>query len=444
MSSATITSNETAVAPRRPQYEFAQHGSSTRMPWWLGYDRSNGWQTQSERRQRDRANKKRQPYTINDPNQFELNQFAGPENLHAVYRILEKEGGSAPGIDGLTYSDLSPGEVYAELRQISEQINDRNYCPQPTRLVRIPKRDGRFRELQLPTIIDRTVAKALQVALDGFWRQRLPRLGKDVWWVFAKLQQAIRQHRAFVLAVDDIRDCFPSTPIAPVLECHQEHISQPDLGWLIETVIRGHEGPNHQTGLYQGSPYSPVASELLLHTCLDTGLEGQWRGFPLLLRYADNLNIVVSNEREGYQALQRCSEILAENHFELKGDGFTKDLRDESFGENVLGMIPGWKNGQLTPSVPESSFAELQEALAQATTCPKPVETVESIVSGWLNAFGPALTNADRRGIVGKVIECARDCGFYELQPRTLDEMGKQARKRWLDFSNGEEFAANG
>ena len=132
---------------------------------------------------------------------------------------------------------------------------------------------------------------------------------------------------------------------------------------------------------------------------------------------------------------------------EEENSGIWTEPEDRTFGQQsseCRDRQHGWKNGQLTLSVPESSFAELQEALAQATTCPKPVETVESIVSGWLNAFGPALTNADRRGIVGRVIECARDCGFYELQPRTLDEMGKQARKRWLDFSNGEEFAANG
>ena len=438
-----ITPDQTATAQQQPEYRFAEHGASRRLPWWLGYQFSGASQGTTEKRQRDRSGKKA-PYTVSDPIRFNLAQFAEPEQLHTVYRILESEGGSAPGIDGLTYSDLSPNEVYGELRRISTELMDQSYCPQPTRLVRIPKRDGRFRELQLPTIIDRTVAKALQVALDGFWRQRLPRLGKDVWWVFAKLQQAIRQHRAFVLAVDDIRDCFPSTPIAPVLECHQEHISQPDLGWLIETVIRGHEGPNHQTGLYQGSPYSPVASELLLHTCLDTGLEGQWRGFPLLLRYADNLNIVVSNEREGYQALQRCSEILAENHFELKGDGFTKDLRDESFGESVLGMIPGWKNGQLTLSVPESSFAELQEALAEATIDSRPLERVKGIVVGWLNAFGPTLTNAVRSGTVERVVEIARECGFYELQTGELREIGRKARNRWLELSGGKEFSTNG
>lgn len=380
------------------------------------------------------------PYTINCPYDFDLEQFALPDRLASVFRILQATGGDGAGEDRITYSDFSGPELFEALRHVSQSIRTHRYIPHPTRSALIPKdrEHTKFRELQLHRVIDRVIAKALQLALDGFFRGVLPRLGKDVHDVYAEMQWSARRNNGHFLTVDDIESCFPNAPIDAVLECHRRHISQPDLLWLIETIVRGHEGPEHAIGLYQGSPYSPVAMELLLHTHLDTRFGTEYRGFPLLLRYVDNINILSRNESEGRQAIEFCRTVLSDLGFHLKGErppmDRPVDLTTEHPDRKILGLNPRWMNGQLSLSAPESALEDLRHGLSEALTTTAPKDTALSVIRGWLNALGPTLTNAARPRTVDQVIMTARECGFSELERQMLHQISRDAHLRWRNL----------
>lgn len=289
------------------------------------------------------------------------------------------------------------------------------------------------RELELQSILDRTVAKTLQLALDPFWRSELPNLGRSVWQLFADLQHAIRERQAFVLAVDDIQNCFPTTPIASVVHWHQELISQPELLWLTERIIQGHGGPERMTGLCQGSPYSPVALELLLHHCLDVPMTEAHSGLPLLLRYVDNLTFLCRSEREGQEAQQWTRNCLSSYGYELKGeDDAPRDLRDPDFNQVVLGMIPFWQHNQLKFRIPDESYADLETGLLNANLCPRPVTTARRVCQGWLEAVGMALTNAVTPTVIDRILEIGRQAGYREIDQRSLRETAKRSRRRWI------------
>lgn len=449
MSSDTSISGADGNASSKRPYKFSEHGQSTvRSRSWATRKRRENEQGSGrlQRRGRRRSSSRRRrsrpgeipPYTVGSPDQFQLNEFAHPDRLHSVFRILEKEGGHAPGEDGLTYGDFSGSEVYGALRSVSETIRDREYRPHPTRLVEISKGNGRTRGLRLLRIMDRVVAEALHIALEGYWRSQLPGIGRDAWVIWAEMQRVMRERRAYVLATDDIRDCFPHALLDEIIRCHRRHISQPDLLWLIETVIRGHDGLGHMTGLDQGSPYSPVAMELLLHDHLDTRLEAEFRGFPLLLRYVDNLTFICSSENEGNRVLQVAEETLADLGFSLKCEERPPmDIRDSSFNRKVLGLIPRWQNGQLMFSIPESTFDDLRVSLSNALQSPAPVETARKAARGRIESLGPALVKRVVPSVVDRVISTARDCGFTELQRKVLIETAYKARKRWLELCAG-------
>jgi hypothetical protein len=179
--------------------------------------------------------------------------------------------------------------------------------------------------------------------------------------------------------------------------------------------------------------------ELLLHTILDTRLEATFQGFPLMLRYVDNLNIVCRSVREGCEVLQVCKDILTDLGLSLKEeDGPPQDIRDRDYNRTVLGMIPHWRNDQLTFSLTESAFEDLKGGFAKATICRMPSKTAQAVAEGWINTVGPVLTSAVRPSVVDRVIIAARECGFSELRSRHLREVGRQARKRWLAVSNRE------
>ncbi len=425
MPSGSLTRNAVDDALRR-SYVFQRDGQPS-------VRRNRAQCRTTHRRPRERI----EPYITGNPENFDLEKFASPERLASVFRILKATGGDGAGEDRITYSDFSGPELFEALRHVSRSIRALQYVPHPTRSALIPKdrEQTKFRELQLHRVVDRVIAKALQLALDEYFRATLPRLGKDVHDLYAEMQWSARRNHGHFLTVDDVEDCFPSAPIDAVMECHREHISQPDLLWLIETIVRGHDGPEHTTGLYQGSPYSPVAMELLLHTHLDTRFGTEFRGFPLLLRYVDNINILSGNESEGRQAIEFCRDVLSDLGFRLKGEkppmDRPVDLTTEHPRRKVLGLNPCWKNGQLSLTVPEAALDDLKYGVSEALTTPNPKATAHSVTRGWLNALGPCLTSAVRPGIVNQVITTARECGFTELDRRTLQQVSHDAHTRW-------------
>ena len=74
------------------------------------------------------------------------------------------------------------------------------------------------------------------------------------------------------------------------------------------------------TGIGQGSPYSSVAVEALLHHHFDTELEARYQGTLLSLRYVDNLTFGVESERQGQEISDLANSILNELGFNLKPD----------------------------------------------------------------------------------------------------------------------------
>ena len=87
------------------------------------------------------------------------------ENLLRVFRSLKANGGQAPGVDGLRYTDVSTTEIGDVLQQVSGSINASNYQPQPTRSVRLQKPCGGHRTLKQSSIVERVIATAVAEAI---------------------------------------------------------------------------------------------------------------------------------------------------------------------------------------------------------------------------------------------------------------------------------------
>lgn len=247
--------------------------------------------------------------------------------------------------------------------------------------------------------------------------------------MYAALSQAIRQHRTFVLAIDDIEDCFPTTPIAPVIDLHREHLSQLDLIWLVKRIIQGQDGSG--VGLSQGSPYSPVAVELYLHHRHDVLMEQHRRGFPLLLRYADNITYLCRSVSEGTETLSMTNDIL--NHFNQRlkrQDGPPVDIR-EAHNRVLLGFIPRWRDGQLKLAIPQKSYEGLEQHILTALHQPSHEKVTDSVVKAWIRSKGTALTKKVRREVVSNVLRLCDECGYRGLRYQAAMQVAQESHKRW-------------
>lgn len=426
------------------RYVFQIHGRSERYGHWLRRQ-----QVRRERSPQYRQHRQR-PYQPQPGQQLAFDGVIDHENLLVVYDRLRKEGGQAPGGDGLGYDDLSRSEIAAALRQVSHAIRNRRYRPHPTRPVRIPKSNGRYRELRLATIVDRTVAKALQEAiipvLDPIFSDTVfgfrpsgrtgdPRQDRGVWPMLLSIERTAIEQGAWVIAQDDIRDAFPSVPVNDVLADFNRHITDDSVLWLIETVLRGHEGQSRTTGIDQGSAVSPVALLLRLHHALVLPLVAAGQGHPLWhCEYADNFVFACRSVIEGQQALARAREILLSAGFALKSeDGPPNNLKRRGAHVEILGFRLGHREGRLQYGLGRKAWEKLERRLTDTHDLPDPQNAARAVAQGWVASHGPAFEDeANDRQTIQRLWETAGQKVFRELGSEAeLQEHLLKARQRW-------------
>jgi RNA-directed DNA polymerase len=96
-----------------------------------------------------------------------MERICAPDNIErALHAVVRNKG--APGIDGGTVGDLAE-VLAAHWYEIEEQLLQGRYRPQPVRRVRIPKPAGGWRDLGIPTALDRLLQQAVLQQLQPLW-----------------------------------------------------------------------------------------------------------------------------------------------------------------------------------------------------------------------------------------------------------------------------------
>lgn len=384
--------------------------------------------------------RRREIYRPTRLSELDLSKIADPENLLVAYEECRRDGGQAPGVDGLTYSDLSRTEVGQALRVVSRAILARRYRPCPPRLIRVPKPNGGCRELRLATIIDRAVSTALAEAITpGLDTLFLPQVygfrpRRGIWDMLVDIERTMNREDRWVVAQDDIRHAFPSVRIDDVLDDFRLHIADPGTLWLLGTVLRGHAGQARTLGIDQGSAVSPAALNLRLHHCLDLPLSAAGPGTPPWLRYADDVVFLTRGVTEGHQALQRAHDLLQTAGFTCKTDaGPPTDLRRQGARAEILGYQVHRQANGLGYHLGKKAWRNLAKALEAAHMEPHPTHAAQQCVLGWLSAHGPALESATEHEILAGIHRTAARLGYREPgDQQVLTRQLREARDRWL------------
>ncbi len=271
-------------------------------------------------------------------------QIASRDGLYAAFHAAKEKGGSAPGIDGIRYDDLSPGEVAKISDWLSRRLQDQDqpYRPQPTRQRAIPKPGtSEKRMLRIGSVCDRAVARSLNDALSPHLEKVFLggsygyRRGRDPHRMIADLEAVMVRDNRTVLVTADIRKAFDNVRIDDVVDAHRNlfgrelaHVFRPgedeQVLSLIRTVLCG-AAVDRQIGIDQGNPYAATAFNVLLHTIHDVPLTRDVC-FPFWYRYADNLAYLCRNVSEGQRILRCVRNLLRTNHLDIKEDAEVCDL----------------------------------------------------------------------------------------------------------------------
>ena len=340
---------------------------------------------------------------ISDP--FELitleNILSQANMLAALKRVEANKG--APGIDGMETTQLRE-HLFLHPGELSSAIRNGTYKPSPVKRVSIPKPErGKYRDLGIPTVIDRLVQQAItQVMSDAF----------D--FTFSSNSFGFRPNRGahdaiyrcvgncddgYCYAVDmDLSKFFDTVNHSRLIRKLDSHIKDKRVISLIHKILTAgvcidSRVEKSEIGLPQGGPLSPLLANIYLDE-LDKLLEKRGHRFA---RYADDIVIQCRSRRAAERTLANVCKY-AEGKMLLKVNREKTSVAFITQGIKFLGygFRRDRKTKRIIPSVHQKSRTRLKDALrivlARNLKCglEEVKRKLKVQLSGWANYFSLA------------------------------------------------------
>lgn len=345
----------------------------------------------------------------------------------AYLRCRSNDG--APGVDGQTFADI---EAYGRDRWLDElttELKERTYRPNPVRRVFIPKPDGKQRPLGIGTIRDRVVQMAVVLVLEPIFEADL-QPEQHAYRPDHSALDAVRQVHGHVSTghtdvVDaDLSGYFDSIPHAELMKSLSRRISDRHLlglikMWLLapveETDERGRtrrttRNKDEGRGSPQGSPLSPLLANIYMRRFIMGWkvLGHEQRLDAHIVNYADDFVICCRAADEAMTAMRSMMSKLRLTVNETK----TRRCRvpEETF--DFLGYTIGryWSpqtgKSYIGTKPSKKKIARLKQGISDQTSrrwCWMEVEDVVArlnrMLLGWSNYFCLGPVSATYRAV---------------------------------------------
>ena len=254
---------------------------------------------------------------INIPHNLASNlmgKIANQSNPRTAFRAVKRNKG-APGTDKRTIKDVE-ANLDIILENLGTTLEYGKYKPSLVKGVAIPKADGNERLLGIPTVVDRIVQQAISQIMSPLFE---PYFSPQSYGFRPKrsARGAIKAASAFVedgydVVVDiDIEKFFDNVNHDILMSKLAKYIDDKPLLRLIRRFLRAGMMQNgvyskRDIGTPQGSPLSPLLSNILLHE-LDVELSARGHKY---LRYADDCNVYIQSKRAGSCVLASITRFL--------------------------------------------------------------------------------------------------------------------------------------
>jgi len=253
-----------------------------------------------------------------------------PEGLRASFE--RQDGSKAPGVDGIRKEDYARG-LEERLADLSDRIRRLSYRPKPVRRVYIPKGDGRYRPLGIPSFEDRIVQDRLSLILQAIWEPEFCecsygfRPGRSAHDALRRVAEIITNEHTQWVVEADVKGFFDHVSHDHLM-CFLEHrIADPRFLRILRRFLKAgvmEDGvvSAGEEGTPQGGLVSPVLANIYLHYVLDLWFERRFgkscRGRVYLVRFADDFLACFEDEEDARRFLPELGERLAAFDLEVE------------------------------------------------------------------------------------------------------------------------------
>jgi RNA-directed DNA polymerase len=356
-----------------------------------------------------------------------IEQILNPRNLQRALRQVIANDGSA-GIDGMKTSHLTM--FFRKHRSlIMQEIRDHKYLPQPIMGVEIPKGKDKTRLLGIPTVIDRLLQQAVSQTIMLRFDEEFSvnsygfRPGKNAHQAVCKALEYIHDSYTYIVDID-LKNFFDEVDHCLLLNLVYQKVKCPTTmrlvrKWLRAPILIDGELIKRRKGVPQGSPLSPLLSNILLHE-LDKELVKRGLKF---VRYADDFSVYVKDKIEA-RKIGNSIYVYLRDKLKLpinrEKSGIRKPVQFTLLGFRFVPTYIKGDKGKYQLIVSDKAWLRLKRSLKAITRKTSPLSfderigKIKEIQRGWLNYFRGANIFTKLRELDGWVRNRLRYCIWHD------------------------------
>lgn len=348
-------------------------------------------------------------------------------NMRLACQSVVSNKGSA-GVDGMTVEEL-----YAYLKlnrdKIATSIINGKYLPQPILGVEIPKSNGKKRLLGIPTVVDRTLQQAVSQVIEVKFETEFKessfgfRPNRNAQQAVMLAQQYINQGYQHIVDID-LQSFFDEVDHTLLMQLVYRKVKCPTTlrlirKWLRAPMLLNGKLTKRRKGVPQGSPLSPLLSNIMLHE-LDKRMEKEGLRY---VRYADDFSIYTKSKSEAREVGNKVYLFL-KNKLKLpinrEKSGIRKPVHFEILGFKFTPTYIKGEKGKYQTVVSEKGWKKLKQNLKILTRKTTPMSfdvrmhKLKEVTRGWLNYFRMASIYGKLKDLDSWVRNRLRGCIWFD------------------------------
>ncbi len=319
--------------------------------------------------------------------------------LKAYYQVLSNKGSA--GVDGMKVNKLLE-HLKINRDSIVQSVSNGSYLPQSILGVSIPKSNGKTRLLGIPTVTDRLLQQAVhQVIMPLFEIEFKPfsygfRPNRHAQQAVQKAQEYINEGYQHIVDID-LKNFFDEVDHCMLLNLLYRKVKCPKTlrlirKWLRAPILINGKLTKRRKGVPQGSPLSPLLSNIVLHE-LDKELEQQGLRY---VRYADDFSIYTKNQATARKAGNSIFKFLEKKlnlPINREKSGIRKPVQFEVLGYTFVPTYIKGERGKYQLVVSDKGWKRLKEKVKSITrktsqlSFDERITKLKEVQRGWLNYF---------------------------------------------------------
>ena len=348
------------------------------------------------------------------------------KNMLRAMEKVQQNNGSA-GVDYMPVTKLSE-LMSIDKEELTAKVRTGDYLPQAILGVEIPKGNDKMRLLGIPTVTDRMLQQAvLQIITASFEFEFSNysygfRPNKNLHQAVLKAQGYINEGYQYIVDIDlktffdEVDHCYLMQLLYRKVKCHET--LRLIRKWLRSPILIKGKLVKRRKGVPQGSPLSPLLSNIMLHE-LDRELEKQGLRF---VRYADDFSIYAKSKAEARKVGNAIYTFLKKKlrlTINREKSGIRRPVNFTILG---FGFVPTYKKGEKGKYqliVSPKSWSKLKQKLKTITRKTTPmsfderIQKLNEVQRGWVNNFRMASIQNKLNEVDGWIRNRLRYCIWH-------------------------------